>query len=294
MRQSGSMWKFLVACSLLLGSISLAADRLDPAGKYPLRTDWREPAPPFLPLTDARYENEFRYDSFAGSGGGAPLITNISEQAVRWKTLPPEKGVEQFEMTFEKYRSLSKVALTAGGGAMENVQDYSVALAGQPLRLSGREPDRVENLAKVKESAMKSSRDAIAKQGLTAALQENTLLDGARSFLQRNSCLAGMAHKNIGDRWQMSFVARGQRMEVACEFRGWAEAGGERVLVIQVSLPKTSKGTITTEGAGELLFVPSSRESLLRLKIDLAESQNGKPPAISQLTTRTHARSAAP
>jgi hypothetical protein len=136
-------------------------------------------------------------------------------------------------------------------------------------------------------------KDPVAKQALLLTFQESMLLDAARSYLQPNSCLRDFGGKAVGAGWKMDFVAQGMKMTYECKFAGWADAGGRKVAVVAIKVPKSRQenrmpmggnAQVDSEGSGTLYYEPQSREALTVLDLDIT------PPgsAASQLHTATH------
>jgi hypothetical protein len=272
---------------LFLSVPVLAGTVFSDSGSYPVNPEWKDSAPAIRTLKDARYDSKMNFTSF-DPGSNKPSFTNQTLQKLSWKKLPAAKGeaAEKFELLFEDYRSQSKVQIFPGMPPMNTNQDFGGFLSSKPLKISalGGVPNHIENLETVRAQLSNEVSDPVARAALMVIFQENILLDGTRSFLQENSCLKDAGKKAIGASWKANFEANGVKSSTDCRFEGWAEAGGQRVLVFAVSVPKSIQetklpmgkvATVETEGGGKLYFEPKSRESLSLLEMNITQL----PPA---------------
>lgn len=281
-----------VLIALLSSSLSLAAT-FAPGSSYPLKPEWKDPAPALQLPASARFDYRMSYASFE-AGSKDPRFSNETIQKVRWKSL----GSEKYELLFEDYRLQSKVQLLPGMAPMQTSQDFGVFLSSKPLQVSasGGQPRKIDNLEQVRSQLGSEIKDPAARQALMLTFQESTLLDTTRSFLQENSCLRDLARKKIGSSWKVQLDGQGMKLGFECRLDGWAEVNGKKVMVIAISIPKSRQetklplgkvATVETDGLGKLYVEPQSRESLLELEMNIAE----QPTKAGQAADRARMKS---
>ncbi|RZA07015.1 MAG: hypothetical protein EOP11_08855 [Proteobacteria bacterium] len=281
-----------------LAQVSQAAPALDPGVKYAV-TDKKKAAEAPQGLKNYLLENAIIYESFAGAAK-EPTMSNETHQKIRVTRLPEKDGVARTEMLYQKFTSLSRVALPGALKPYENRQDLGAYLFDKPLVMSqrGNEPPAFENLSAFREGLEKTVRDPIARQGLKANFSDDALKAAALTASPLHLCLEGFAGKAPGSKWELDREIDGAKLKFKCEFLGWGDAGGKPVEVVAFSLPKQKNtrlqpsgvpGEVETSGTGTVVAEPKSGEILVLQTTDVSAE-----PTQKEIEARNKAGSAIP
>lgn len=279
----------------LLPAYAFPAPILDPSSTYAVKKELTGTGSAQKPLEHYKSEMKSNLESYdLTSGRSQLLLTNRTEQLFSLRTLPrdpknpgPEGLDHAVELTFEKLRSSSEVYINNMPKPFVTDVDLGSVLAKTPLTLrgDGKTQKKVEGLAAAREAALGQVKGQIARNTITGLLDESVLLRTSSSAAT-GGCLGGLDGKKIGDKWDFTLNDQGARLEYACEFKGWAESGGQKIAVIAVTLKKSrqtrqqpngTEGIAETSGSGHVYFVPGTQESLMNLDTEvMAEPMSGE------------------
>lgn len=263
-----------------LGQLAQAAPSLDPA-KIPSAKDTKSPAIAAKVLGSYVVESKIVYESFAANDRSSPVMSNETEQKMKFTQLPEKDGVTRAELLYQKFISVSRVKLPGALKPFEMRQDLATYLFDKPLTFvqKGSGAGTFVNIAAVRQAAEKSAADPIARQGLKAALSDEALAGVGEVANPGHGCFDGIAGKAPGAKWDFSRERNGVKFTFRCEFLGWSEEGGKGAELVKFTMPKTKAnraqpngavGVVETSGTGTVAVDPKTGEIAVSLLNDVS------------------------
>lgn len=264
--------------SFFVSAFCVAAPVLTMNQTYSVKPEWKDPLPAFIPLGESRLETRVDLESYSG-GDSDPGVRTLTKQKFHFKE---PKGDSQ-EVIFESFETSSKVKVAMLPKPMENRSDFSPHVSNKSLTLHWKEGQvsQIDGLEKMKSQLNSEIRDPLMKFAINQVFSEEVFKRTFTALAQNSVCVDGVKGKNPGDKW--TGMRKLGDLTYECFFEGWAEAKGSRAAVIKVTIP-AQKQTVNGQrsevlGGGSLVWIPASKESLLKLSNTIYLEPQGNVPA---------------